>query len=262
MPIKYTYLLVDFFCILFPFAFSFYPKINFYKQWKYFLAPAGVTALFFIVWDILFTKMGVWGFNPARYVCGLYLFSLPLEEYLFFFCIPYSCVFTYYCIRMVFPHPRFNFFIKVFSIALAVFLFTIAFTHLPRLYTSVTFILLAAFLCLLTIKKTAYLPAFFISFLIILIPFFMANGILTGSFIPEPVVIYNNKYNLGIRLSTIPAEDVFYGMLLMLMNVAVLSILKKDTIFNIFKLLQLYNINRGAYLNYFHKLASKVAISI
>ena len=107
MPEQYTYLLVDLLCIVFPFAFSFYPKISFYKQWRFFVLPCLATALFFILWDIIFTGIGVWSFNP-RYVCGAYLFGLPLEEYLFFICIPYACVFTYYSVTKLFNLPAFH----------------------------------------------------------------------------------------------------------------------------------------------------------
>ncbi len=57
--------------------------------------------------------------------------------------------------------------------------------------------------------------AFLISYAIILIPFLIVNGFLTAI----PVVIYNDAENLGIRLYTIPVEDIFYGMLLVMMNV-------------------------------------------
>jgi lycopene cyclase domain-containing protein len=230
---QYTYLLVDLLCVIFPLAFSFHPKINFYKQWKYFGIPCALTALIFIVWDVLFTKMGVWSFN-SRYVLGAKLFGLPLEEYLFFFCVPYACVFTYYCLNLFLNIPGKSGFIKMLTFLLIGFLVSTALYHLSQLYTSVTFLLLSLLLLYLTvIKQVAFLSSFYISFIIILIPFFISNGILTGSGLAEPVVLYNDKYNLGIRMITIPFEDTFYGMLLLLMNVSGFEYLKtklKNTI--------------------------------
>lgn len=230
MQDKYTYLLVDFFCIVFPFLFSFHPKINFHRQWRFFLLPCLLTAFLFLVWDVLFTRAGVWNFNP-RYVCGLFLLGLPLEEYLFFICIPYACVFTYFSLTLFY---RFTFqrVAKSVSLTLIGGLSLIAAFHLPQLYTSFTFLLLSVFLLGLLVQKADWMPAFYISFLAILLPFIISNGILTGSVTEQPVVIYNNSYNLGIRILTIPIEDTFYGMLLLLMNVAGFEYLKNRKAIN------------------------------
>ncbi len=213
-----TYLLVDFLCLFFPLLFSFYPKAPFYKQIKHFLLPCLISATAFIFWDMLFTKLGVWSFN-SKYVTGIYFFNLPIEEVLFFLFIPYACVFTFFAVniskKLTFNHSN----AIIFSWILALGLLLVALVNFQKLYTSVTFFLASGLLFYHAIKKTNYMATFYISFVFILIPFFIANGILTGSFIDEPVVIYNNNENLGIRMFTIPFEDTFYGMLLILLNV-------------------------------------------
>ncbi|MGC9342869.1 MAG: lycopene cyclase domain-containing protein [Bacteroidales bacterium] len=62
----------------------------------------------------------------------------------------------------------------------------------------------------------------------VLIPFLIVNGILTGSFIEEEIVWYNDMENLSFRIFTIPVEDMFYGMLLILMNVSIYEYFQKQ----------------------------------
>ncbi len=219
MPEKYTYLLVDILCLLFPLGFSFHPRLEFHKQWRFFVVPCLLTGTFFVIWDILFTRIGVWSFNP-RYLMGAWLWGLPLEEYLFFFCIPYACVFTYYSINRYYNLVAYSTTTRNISAGLALILSATALAHLSQLYTSATFLLRSLLLMLLIAGRARFLAGFFVSFLVILVPFFISNGILTGSGLAEPVVRYNDNYNLHIRLMTIPLEDVFYGMLLLLLNVA------------------------------------------
>lgn len=54
--------------------------------------------------------------------------------------------------------------------------------------------------------------------LIILVPFFIVNGILTGG-LGKTVVSYNPLHNLNIRLYTIPLEDAVYGFVLCILNI-------------------------------------------
>lgn len=215
---KYLYLLVDFFTIIVPLLFSFHPKINFYKTWKEFIIAAISVALLFIIWDSMFTHLGVWNFNPA-YITGISFFQLPIEEILFFICIPFSCVFTYHCLNKFYNlswDPQVE---NIFCVVLSIFLLIAGLVFAERLYTSVTFIS-TAFVCLILkfIVKINWFGKAVSVYFILLIPFLIVNGILTGTGIDEPVVRYNDLENLNIRLFTIPVEDVLYGFELILLN--------------------------------------------
>jgi lycopene cyclase domain-containing protein len=223
---KYLYLLIDLAALSLPFAFSFYPKANFSKKWKYLWPAILLPAAFFLIWDVWFTKIGVWGFNPD-YLLGIYFFDLPIEEVLFFICIPYACVFTYEAVGHFSKKNYSKSNTNVISILLIVLLVIVAILNLHRAYTLTTALFCALFFLYVHFKlRPAYLGKFYISFLFILIPFFIVNGILTGTGIDNQVVWYNNAENLGIRMGTIPIEDTFYGLLLILMNVTIFETLQ------------------------------------
>jgi lycopene cyclase domain-containing protein len=99
--------------------------------------------------------------------------------------------------------------------------------HYDRWYTAVNYSLLVLVLTYTVFKVPNILNTFFITFLIILIPFSVVNGILTGSFIDEPVVMYNNSENLGIRLGTIPIEDIGYAFSMLLMSLVLIKKIEK-----------------------------------
>ena len=95
--------------IIIPFIFSFHPKLNFNKKWRSTFLSIFIVAIFFIAWDICYSAMGVWGFNPD-YLIGVNLFNLPIEEILFFLCIPYACLYTYHCLKILIPNFTFPYF--------------------------------------------------------------------------------------------------------------------------------------------------------
>lgn len=223
MDERYLYLLLNIGAISIPLIASFYPRAPFYKLWPALSFAIALPALLFILWDIFFTHLGVWGFNE-RYLIGLEIFNLPLEELLFFICIPYACTFTYFAFSVLLKKNLLSGASKYISIILIIFLMVTGIIFIDRVYSSTTFIALAAFLAVHTfIWRSDYMDRFYFTFLVILIPFFLINGILTGSFIEGQVVWYNDNENLGIRIGTIPVEDGFYGMLLILMNITILE---------------------------------------
>jgi lycopene cyclase domain-containing protein len=218
---EYTYLLVNFFTILIPFLFSFHPKLRFDKTWKAFFPAVFITGLVFVLWDMYFTSIGVWGFNE-RYLTGIEIGNLPLEEVLFFFCIPYACVFTFHSLNLILRKRVSQKGQNNVTLFIAAILFVIGLLNLDKDYTASTFLSLSVLLLLSQfVLNVSWLNRFYIVYAVLLIPFFIVNGILTGTGIEEQVVWYDSEEFLGIRLLTIPLEDIFYGMELILMNLLI-----------------------------------------
>ena len=144
MNSKYLYLSIDLISFVFPFLASFDKRTPFYKKWKYFGICGVITGTFFALWDEIFTQEKVWGFNP-EFITGLYIGSLPIEEILFFICIPYACVFTYFTLNNLvakdhlFPHQ------ELISSGLIILLLISGIYNIEKWYTGITFILLACF---------------------------------------------------------------------------------------------------------------------
>tara|TARA_R110002050_G_scaffold5292_1_gene23903 strand:+ start:6444 stop:7142 length:699 start_codon:yes stop_codon:yes gene_type:complete len=222
----YLYLLLNIGSLSIPFIFSFHPKLKFYKHWKSLIIGIIISMLIFIPWDVFFTIKGIWGFNPT-YFLGAKIFNLPIEEWLFFICIPYACVFTHYSLLHYFPNfklPKSA--SKTIGYLFVVSFFIISIYNYTKWYTLVNFILAAILIIIVINKKPELLRSFFLTFIIMLIPFFIVNGILTGSFIENEVVWYNNTENLNIRLFTIPIEDTIYAFTLILLNLFVVESLE------------------------------------
>jgi len=213
------YLILNIASIGVPLLYSFEKRMRFIKWWKEVFISIAIVASLFIVWDILFTAQGVWGFNE-RYLIGLTIFNLPIEEWLFFICIPYASVFTHYALRHFFPSLVLSVIAtKFITVTLIIVLSIVISFNSDKAYTFLNYGLLLVILMYSLFTENQEMRSFYISFLVILIPFFIVNGILTGSFIEEPVVWYNNNENLGIRLGTIPIEDVGYAFNMLFLNV-------------------------------------------
>ena len=209
---KLTYLLIDLCAIILPFIASFHSLVKFYKMWSVVFSAMLLSGSLFILWDIAFTKAGVWGFNPS-YISGIYFAYLPVEEVLFFICIPYACIFSYHCLTLFWPHKRFS--PKISSFISWVFIaggLIVAISFFRYRYTSATFLLLSLFI--VYVRNKSWAGRFYYCYSLLLVPFIIINGLLTGSCLAAPVVWYNSHEIIGWRILTIPVEDLFYGLVL------------------------------------------------
>lgn len=211
MEQKYTYLIINILTITLPFSLSFDKKVAFYKFWPRLFPALFVSAAIFTAWDMWFTQKGVWHFNPD-YLTGIFIGNLPMEECLFFFTVPYACIFILACLEAYFPKIALLYspwparlFIPL-SIGLALLF------H-EKIYTALCFAALAiCWLLYALLLKSKKNILFLTGWLIHLLPFALVNGFLTAL----PVVIYNPDEKTGLMLGSIPAEDAFYSMALLL----------------------------------------------
>jgi lycopene cyclase domain-containing protein len=180
----------------------------------------------FIAWDVYFTNIGVWSVNTDHLI-GVNILNLPIEEWLFFLCVPYASIFTYHCFGVLIKKDILAKYTNVISLILVVLMVVASIVHFDKLYTTSTFIALALVIIIFQWGlKVKWLSRFYFSYLVILLPFYIVNGMLTGMWLNEPVVIYNDLENLNLRWNTIPIEDVFYGMLLLLINIGLYEYLQ------------------------------------
>ena len=223
---KYTYLLINFLTVLFPVALSFDKRVAFYKSWRYIVPGMAITGLVFLFWDVLFTIKGVWSFNADR-IIGIRFYKLPLEEILFFLTVPFACLFIYACLNHYVKRQmsdkwsgRITNLLILLSIVALIF-------YYDRIYTLVTFSMQLVLLVLLQyVFKVKWLNRYYLTYLVALLPFYIVSGLLTSI----PVVLYNDAENMALRVGTIPVEDHFYCMAMLLMNVGFFEYFKPKEI--------------------------------
>ncbi|MCH4830386.1 MULTISPECIES: lycopene cyclase domain-containing protein [Flavobacterium] len=225
---KYYYLILDITSFAIPFLFSFEKKwIHFIRFWKPYFLSIIVVGLFFIIWDIYFAYQEIWGFNNT-YLMGIRFLKLPIEEWLFFLLIPYASNFIHYSMCYFFPYIKLT---KKATQNISVSLFIISvlllFFNLEKKYTASSLGLFALIMFLQSIYQWCYACQFYISFVIIYIPFFLVNSALTGMFTSQAVVYYNNTENLNIQIGTMPLEDNFYCFTMLYSSILLFEYLRE-----------------------------------
>jgi lycopene cyclase domain-containing protein len=202
--------------IIGPLVLSFDKKVHFYTYFIPLFKAIIPIAVFFLIWDMFFTYHKIWGFTPD-YLANIYLYNLPIEEVLFFFLVPYACIFIYEVLLAYFPHLKLDVLSKYFSFIIIIIGVLLIFKGFGNWYTtSACFI--GCFLVFYNgiLNKKAWYPYFILSFLVALIPFLIVNGILTGAITAHPIVWYSSQHIVGMRIITIPVEDIYYNLCLLL----------------------------------------------
>ena len=210
-----TYLLVLVSSVFLPILFSFHKRIQFHKKASHVFKSIFLCSTVFIVWDVIYTEMGVWGFSSKHHFDVL-LAGLPLEEILFFYAIPFCCLFSYFVFKNNVSIKPIEISAKVYMLLAFGFLL-LSYLFIDKAYTLSVCVFTATILFILAYKPQPWFSVFLMSFILISLgPFLLVNGVLTGLLDSvSPPVWYNDSQNIGIRVLTIPIEDFLYSFSLL-----------------------------------------------
>jgi len=202
-----TYLIINLLIIIFPLVLSFDKKVAYHKNIKAIIVSTIIIGSIYLIWDSIAVSRGDWSFN-RRFVTGINIFNLPIEEILFFITVPYSCIFIYEVIRSYFQEKEL-YLNKQIIIFFIIFFSGLAFFFNSQYYTFMVFLFTAVFLILALSFYRSILKSrvFWTTIIISYLPFLIINYFLTSL----PVVEYNKKAIWGIRVITIPLEDFLYS---------------------------------------------------
>ena len=235
-----VYLWVDLAVFLPTFLLSFDRRVAFYKQWRSYWPVNAAVLAGFVAWDILFTQWGVWGFNPA-YLVGVDLLGLPIEEWGFFIAVPYACTFSYATLKHYVPNlGAFRYGARSVTLAVWVLSAWMFWAFSGQIYPATTAAFLFLTMTVLLLRPNRWFGHFWLAYAVLLIPFILSNGVLTGldftaypllhnrpETVVDQIVWYNNSENTGWRIFSMPVDDLVYGLLLMVLHVAGLEGLER-----------------------------------
>ncbi len=219
---KSEYLIVNLLIIIGPLLLSFDRTVHYFRYWLKALISILFVMIPFLVWDIAVTGKH-WQFNEA-FTLQFRLLGLPIEEYLFFITVPFSCLFIW---QIIVTHQAIKWINNglVFTIiAVVSIILGIQFILWGKIYTSLMCFMVACTIFIDDLLKThLFRQKRTYKFLLILTELI---GIFNGYLTSRPIVLYEPKYLLNFKIWTIPVEDFIYGYTLISMCTIIFEKLK------------------------------------
>ena len=227
---KTEYLIFNIIVFAGPLLFGAMRPFYFINRWKDTILPILIPAIFFLIWDSIVADSH-WHFND-KYVLGITLFNLPIEEILFFISVPFACLFTWEMIIRRTVDIKIMWINKIRPYLYLLIPIGIWFFVAGKHYTGLAISFLGLAILLDQILKTniIFQKRFYLYLLLVLLFTLIFNGYLTW----RPVVTYGVEYQLDFRIFTIPIEDFVYGTALIFMNTSIYQkiISKKERLSN------------------------------
>lgn len=215
---KLSYLLLLLIFLVIPVILSFQKKVRFVFRLKHIFPAIIFSGVIFIMWDIRFTQMEIWTFNPD-YLSGIELLRLPVEEWLSFLIIPLTSVYIYEWLKIRFPNfEKPNAFV-IISLVLLMITGVLAYVYRARIFSFFTFFLSAIYLGYTVFRNRfkKYYTKFYLTLVISLLPFLTVSAILNSL----PAIVYDSSHTIGLAIFGVPVEKIGYLFLMLLINVTI-----------------------------------------
>jgi lycopene cyclase domain-containing protein len=219
-----TYLVLNLCIIAVPIWYTPDKRTAYYRRLPALGFSIAVVSSCYLLWDILVSARGEWSFN-SKYLSGVQILNLPIEEVLFFITVPYSCLFIYEVVRYATKSTKLRLPASV-VIAMSLALFAASLAFYPQGYTAKALASCGFFLMVALLLDRPLLESkqYWMWLAICYVPFFIINTVLTAL----PVVEYNSKTIWGLRFGTIPLEDFFYNYAMLSFYLLVYRIARKE----------------------------------
>jgi len=203
-------------------------SIVFIMEFKYMLPAIIFSGAIFIMLNIRFLQTGVISFN-GNYLTGKNILTLPVEEWLFLLIFSLFAFSVYILVNVTFEKFEKPNLFYVLSILLLVGFAFEAWYSRQKLVPFFVFFLLTIYFgyTLFRNRFKPHLTKFYISYFIVLIPFFLIKLVLNSL----PVILYNSDFTLGIRLAGVPVEQFANLFLLMLINITIFEYLRDNHLY-------------------------------
>jgi lycopene cyclase domain-containing protein len=203
---KLQYLIFNLIIFFLPIlSFIIYPKIEYPLNLNALLSIF-LAAAIFIFHDVMVVNKW-WRFNE-KYIIGIKILKLPVEEILFFFSVSFSCLTIWINFKNIIIPFSFNYF-YFFYVLIFLYYFYLIIKN-KKIYLSFVLLFYLILLIFDWFSKTNLLLNF--NFLIFTIGVFLLTLIFNYYLTKTPIVIYNKKIIINIRILTIPIEDFLYGI--------------------------------------------------
>lgn len=203
-------------------------SIVFIMELKYMLPAIIFSGTIFIMLKIRFLQSGFISFNE-NFLMHKNILNLPIEEWLFLLVISFFAFSVYILVNVKFEKfNKPNLFYVVSILLLMGFAYEAWYSR-QKLIPFFVFFLLSIYFgyTLFRNRFKPHLTKFYISYFIVVIPFFLIKIFLNTL----PVILYNNDFTLGIRLISVPVEEFANLFLLMLINITIFEYLRDNQLY-------------------------------